>query len=189
MKILIIDNYDSFTFNLAHYLESFIDESVTVIRNDQLDLELLGHYDRIVISPGPGLPDEAGYLMEAIQQIPVNTPVLAVCLGMQAYALHSGGDIFNLEKIHHGVQVDCSFDQSSILFRNLKKQNQVGLYHSWAVVDNLTEDWKVTARSLEGVIMAMEHVAKPIFCVQFHPESVLTPQGKLMVKNFLDFPT
>lgn len=185
MKILIIDNYDSFTYNLVHYIEGVIDDSVTVVRNDQIDLSQLSHVDRIVISPGPGLPHESGSLLKAIEAIPHSTPVLAVCLGMQAYAVSSGAELFNQEKIHHGVQVKCKLDVSSTLFKGIDEEVVVGLYHSWAVVDNLSHEWRITARSEEGVIMAMEHRSKPLFCVQFHPESVLTPQGKVMIENFI----
>lgn len=186
MKILIIDNYDSFTYNLVHYIEGMTNEECVVMRNDQIDIDALPTFDRIVISPGPGLPNEAGGLLEAIANIPKETPVLAVCLGMQAYALFSGNEIYNLNSIHHGVQVRSSFDQSSLLFEGVESPSLVGLYHSWAVRDQLPPDWKPIAFSEEGVLMGMEHRQYPIYCVQFHPESILTPQGKKMVRNFLN---
>lgn len=187
MKILIIDNYDSFTYNLVHYIEGIVDDQITVVRNDEIDAVRISDFDRIVISPGPGLPSESGNLLKAIESIPQSTPVLAVCLGMQAYAVSSRNKLFNQEKIHHGVQVGCHLETTSPLFTGIEKEVVVGLYHSWAVVDELSEEWQITARSVEGVIMAMEHRSKPIFCVQFHPESVLTPQGKKMVENFLNY--
>ncbi len=186
MKILIIDNYDSFTFNLAHYIEGITCENVEVIRNDQVELDQLSRYDKIVISPGPGLPKESGLLMEALINIPDETPVLAICLGMQAYAELAGIALYNLEDTCHGISVDCELDTRSLLFIDLPDFAEVGLYHSWAVSNDLTEDWRVTAISKEGVLMGMSHVQKPIHCVQFHPESVLTPHGKKMVINFIN---
>ncbi len=186
MKILIIDNYDSFTFNLAHYIEGIIGENVEVVRNDQLKLDELPLYDKVVISPGPGLPKESGLLMEALINIPVETPVLAICLGMQAYAELAGISLYNLDSTCHGITVECELDTSSVLFKDLSDVTEVGLYHSWAVKNELTNDWKVTAISSKGVLMGMAHVQKPIYCVQFHPESVLTPQGKKMVNNFIN---
>lgn len=185
MKILIIDNYDSFTYNLAHYIEGIIDDQVTVMRNDHIDFEILPQFERIVISPGPGLPEQSGDLMRALELIPDSTTVLAVCLGMQAYALTTGGAIYNLDCIHHGVQVRCDFDNTAKLFQGVEEKGIVGLYHSWAVESPLPKEWRVTARSEEGVIMAMEHLIKPVHCVQFHPESVLTPDGRRMVANFI----
>jgi anthranilate synthase component 2 len=185
VKILIIDNYDSFTYNLAHYVEAIIGARVDVFRNDVLDFNQLSSYDKIIISPGPGLPSEAGDLMPALKFIPENTPVLAVCLGMQAYAEKSGLALYNLAQTRHGIQVICELDVSSMLYQGLPSQIEVGLYHSWAVESNNLEEWNVTGKSEDGVIMSMDHRIKPIYCVQFHPESVLTPQGKKIIANFL----
>jgi anthranilate synthase component 2 len=186
LKILIIDNYDSFTFNLAHYIEGVTGEDVEVIRNDLVKLNELSKYDKIVISPGPGLPKQSGLLMEALVNIPDNTPVLAICLGMQAYAELGGIPLFNLENTCHGISVDCKLDTGFVLFKGLPDSTEVGLYHSWAVRNDLTEQWKATAISSSGILMGMSHVRKPIHCVQFHPESVLTPEGKNMVMNFIN---
>jgi anthranilate synthase component 2 len=186
VKILIIDNYDSFTYNLAHYVEAIIGVQVDVVRNDVLDFDQISCYDKIIISPGPGLPSQAGGLMSALDIIPKDTPVLAVCLGMQAYAENSGLALYNLAQTRHGIQVKCDIDVSSVIYRGLSTQIEIGLYHSWAVVPANFEEWKVTGRSEEGVIMSMDHCVKPIYCVQFHPESVLTPQGKIIIANFLN---
>lgn len=185
LKILIIDNYDSFTYNLAHYIEGIINDSVDVVRNDRLRIEELTKYDKIVISPGPGLPQDAGVLMQAINNIPISTPVLGVCLGMQALAQFDGIKLFNLNDIRHGVSVKCTVENSNVLFNGLPDSIEVGLYHSWAVKKELNKDWNVTATSGEGILMAMSHKIKPIHCVQFHPESVLTPAGRKIIKNFI----
>lgn len=185
MKILIIDNYDSFTFNLAHYIEGIIEDEVEVVRNDAINLNELSRFDKVVISPGPGLPGESGMLMRAIGRIPESTPVLAICLGMQAYAEQDGIELYNLENTCHGISVSSSLDTSCVIFEGLPETTEVGLYHSWAVKNELNDKWRITATSSEGVLMGMSHVSKPIHCVQFHPESVLTPEGKKIVRNFI----
>jgi anthranilate synthase component 2 len=185
LKILIIDNYDSFTYNLAHYIEGVVDQDVDVVRNDVLSIETLHQYDKIVISPGPGLPRDAGLLLKAIQVIPESTPVLAVCLGMQAYAENDGISLYNLKQTRHGVDIQCKLDTTCIIFHDLPSEINVGLYHSWAVDKALNSNWKATSTSAEGVLMSMSHARKPIHCVQFHPESVLTPKGKQMIDNFI----
>ena len=186
LKVLIIDNYDSFTFNLAHYIEGIIENEVVVVRNDKIILEELRNFDKIVISPGPGLPKDSGMLMKALGSIPESTPVLGICLGMQAYAELEGMELFNLERTCHGISISSSLDTSSLLFEGLPEKTEVGLYHSWAVKNKLNENWRSTAISSQGVLMGMSHVTKPIHCVQFHPESVLTPEGRNIVRNFIE---
>lgn len=185
MKILLIDNYDSFTYNILHYLEANQLVEVDVWRNDAIDFNKIHEFHAVVISPGPGQPGEAGQLMKFIASLDAAMPVLAVCLGMQAYALHTDGSIYNLDRIHHGRSIQCTIDTASPLFRGLPLTIEVGLYHSWAV-DHVDRAWKVIATSSEDVLMGIQHEEKPIYAVQFHPESVLTPHGKRMIDNFLE---
>jgi len=186
LKILLIDNYDSFTYNLLHYLEECNDDEVVVWRNDEIDFNAIGQFNAVVISPGPGKPKEAGQLMKFIASLDVKVPVLAVCLGMQAYALHSDGSIYNLEYILHGRSVQCEVNTGSPLFQGLPETIEVGLYHSWAV-DSVGKEWRIIAKSSKGVLMGIQHKERPIYAVQFHPESVLTPYGRKMVQNFLKY--
>lgn len=186
MKILLVDNYDSFTFNLVHYLEG-LDCNVNVERNDEINFERLRDYDKIVLSPGPGLPSEANGMMELIQKCAASMPILGVCLGFQALVEYFDGEIFNQNEIIHGHAVDCVVDNSSKLFINLPTQFKVGLYHSWAAnEENFPQPLKITARSNTDVIMAFEHKELPIAGVQFHPESILTENGKEIIGNFLN---
>jgi anthranilate synthase/aminodeoxychorismate synthase-like glutamine amidotransferase len=184
VRILLIDNYDSFTYNLVHYLVGE-GADVEVVRNDELRAVQLNSFDKVVISPGPGLPEESGQLLEFLDKITGRAPILGVCLGMQALAIHAGGMLYNLEQVRHGVSVKCDFDPNSPLFKGLENPFFVGLYHSWAVKEPLLSGYNVIARSEEGVIMAMQHESLPVFAVQFHPESVLTPHGKRLISNFL----
>ncbi len=185
LKVLLIDNYDSFTFNLSHYIESDEQNKVDVIRNDEINISDLRKYDKIVISPGPGLPADAGRLMKVLDHIPLDMPVLAVCLGMQAYAEWTHLKIYNLSETKHGLTIQVKVDQSNILFKGLPENIKVGLYHSWAVEEATSDEWDFTAKSEEGVLMAMSHRKRPIHCVQFHPESVLTPRGREIIDNFI----
>ena len=185
MKVLLVDNYDSFTYNLVHYLEGF-DVDVTVVFNDQLELQEIDKYDKIVFSPGPGLPAEAGMMNDIISTYADSKPMLGVCLGFQAIVEVFGGSLYNQAEVKHGVSVMAQFDTSSTLFKETAPEFEVGLYHSWAVHEkDLPNVFKSTARSIEGVLMAFEHVKLPIFGVQFHPESILSQHGKQIVKNFL----
>lgn len=179
-QILLLDNFDSFTYNLKHYLVG-LGCSVHVVRNNVENL-LLNDFDKIVLSPGPGLPDQAGIMMELIAEVDGKIPILGVCLGMQAIAEHLGGEIYNQEKVKHGVQenINC---EDSILFDGLPNNIEVGLYHSWAVREH--SKYTVTAKSDAGVIMAIENPEKKLFGVQFHPESVMTPEGRRILSNFL----
>lgn len=157
-----------------------------VIRNDELDLEVLNNYDRIVLSPGPGLPNKTVNLLEVIQQADSKTPILGVCLGMQAIAVQFGGELVNQEDVKHGVQTKLTVTESSKLFDSVPNQFNVGLYHSWKVDENLLPSClKITSLSSEGVIMSLEHRDYPIVGVQFHPESILSEYGKKIISNFL----
>lgn len=185
LKILLIDNYDSFTYNLVHYLEAQ-DAVVTVWRNDDIDFERLCDFDGCVISPGPGLPKDAGKLMPFVQEVISKKPVLGVCLGFQAIVEYFGGEIYNQRKVKHGIAEKCCVISDSKLFENIPKEFQVGLYHSWAAKkEYFPTDLKITAVSENETVMAFEHKSLPVFGVQFHPESVLTEHGHGMIENFV----
>jgi len=185
-KILVIDNYDSFTFNLVHYLED-LKCDVTVLRNDKFDLEDIQHFDKIVLSPGPGIPEEAGLLKAVIKRYASSKSILGVCLGQQAIAEVFGGQIINLEEVYHGVHTDiniCVDDES--LFNTMEKTIQVGRYHSWVVDSNIPDVLEVTSVDDNGQIMSLRHRTFDVKGVQFHPESVLTPNGKQLLENWIN---
>ena len=187
MKILVIDNYDSFTYNLVHYLED-LDCEVTVKRNDQLTLEEIEPFDKIVLSPGPGIPDEAGLLKPIIEKYAPTKSILGVCLGQQAIGEVFGGKLTNLDTVYHGVatKVTITVDNEPI-FKNIENTIDVGRYHSWVVDEKtLPEELEATSFDENGQIMSLRHKKYDVKGVQFHPESVLTPQGKQMLKNWLD---
>lgn len=184
-QILLIDNYDSFTYNLVHYLEE-LGAQVTVRRNDKLSLEEVAAFSHIVLSPGPGIPDEAGLLKEIIATYAATKKILGVCLGQQAIAEVFGGRLENLSEVYHGIATPIKIiDPQATLFKDLPTEVVVGRYHSWVVSEALPESLKVTARDHEGQIMAIEHKEYPVHAVQFHPESILTPSGKKMLANWL----
>ncbi len=185
-KVLVIDNYDSFTYNLVHYLEDLNCE-VTVIRNDKLQLEDVKPYDKIVLSPGPGIPDEAGLLKPIIKEYGATKSILGVCLGQQAIGEVFGGKLNNLDEVYHGVAtlVEITVDDES-MFKGLGKNIEVGRYHSWVVDTNLPEELEATSFDENGQIMSLRHRIYDVKGVQFHPESVLTPQGKKMLKNWVN---
>ena len=185
-KVLVIDNYDSFTYNLVHYLEDLNCE-VTVIRNDKLDLEDVKPFDKIVLSPGPGIPDEAGLLKPIIKEYGASKSILGVCLGQQAIGEVFGGQLNNLDEVFHGVatNVKLSVDDES-MFEGLGKNIEVGRYHSWVVDINLPKELEATSFDENGQIMSLRHRFYDVKGVQFHPESVLTPKGKKMLKNWVN---
>lgn len=186
MKILIIDNYDSFTHNLVHAVEHFVDD-FTVVRNDEINFSLVHNYDKIIISPGPGLPKEAGGLTEFIKEFASKKSILGVCLGHQAIGEAFGLKLINISKVNHGCNTFLTdFDRTEIIFQGLTNPIQVGHYHSWVIDEsNNFEDWEITAKS-DGLIMAISHKRFDLKGVQFHPESVLTPQGNKMLKNWVN---
>lgn len=185
-RVLVVDNYDSFTWNLVHQLEQ-LGATATVRFNDHPDLTHDLDFTHAVVSPGPGLPQEAGQLMEFLRTWPKNLPLMGVCLGHQALALADGAQLFNLPKVMHGLQRTIHVRQPNQLFEGLPKEMAVGLYHSWAVQPNtLPKHWLTTAHTEDGVLMAMEHASQPWFGVQFHPESVMTPMGVALLERFLD---
>lgn len=184
-KILVIDNYDSFVYNLVHYLEE-LDCQVTVLRNDQLELEDVENYDKILLSPGPGIPEEAGLLKAIIQKYAPTKSILGVCLGQQAIGEVFGGKLGNLASVFHGVATPiniCVDDE--VLFTGLPKNIQVGRYHSWVVLKELPDVLIATSFDETGQVMSLRHRNYDVRGVQFHPESVLTPEGKKMIENWV----
>ncbi|MBT8302939.1 MAG: aminodeoxychorismate/anthranilate synthase component II [Bacteroidia bacterium] len=185
-KVLVIDNYDSFTYNLVHYIED-LDCDVTVRRNDKLTLEDVEPFDKIVLSPGPGIPDEAGLLKAIIKTYAPTKSILGVCLGQQAIGEVFGGSLVNLDDVFHGVATNitiCVTDEP--LFQGLGESFKVGRYHSWVVNNELPNDLEATSYDENGQIMSLRHKTYDVKGVQFHPESVLTPNGKQILKNWLN---
>lgn len=185
MKIVIIDNYDSFTYNLSHLIKEQGAE-VTVYRNDSFDLKQLEEFDKIVLSPGPGIPEEAGLLLDVIRTFAGKKPILGVCLGEQAIGQVFGGKLVNLSTVYHGIQSPIDIVANDYLFNGLPKEITVGRYHSWVVSHKeFPESLEVTAISKEGYVMALRHRLFDVEGIQFHPESVLTPDGKKIISNWL----
>ena len=186
MKIVIIDNYDSFTYNLSHLVKE-LGAEVAVLRNDQFHLPDLEPYDKIILSPGPGIPSEAGLLLDVIRTYAGRKPILGVCLGHQAIGEVFGAHLENLSDVFHGVATPCHITADDPLFAGLERDIIVGRYHSWVVSsEGLPDCLEVTARSDEGQVMALRHRHEEIHGIQFHPESVLTPAGKIIIKNYID---
>ncbi len=186
-KILVFDNYDSFTYNLVHYIEEIAGYKVDVFRNDQITLEDVEKYDKILLSPGPGVPKDAGILIPLIKKYGASKSILGVCLGEQAIAEAYGGTISNLPKVYHGVATSVSIDnESEYLFKGLPQTIKVGRYHSWVVdEEGLPECFAITSKDEEGKIMGIHHKEHDVRGVQFHPESILTEYGKEMIRNWL----
>lgn len=211
MKILVFDNYDSFTYNLVHLVERILHQEVDVHRNDQIPLEKVKEYDKIILSPGPGIPEEAGLLLPLIKEYAPSKSILGVCLGHQAIGEAFGGRLVNLDEVYHGVATPVrvvnretsnvkrqrsnadggsnsrlTFHVSRNLFEGLPKEFEVGRYHSWIISEeNFPKELEVTARDENNFIMALQHKTYDVQGVQFHPESVLTPKGEDILKNWL----
>lgn len=188
MNILLIDNYDSFTYNLSQYLEEEggEDVEVTVWRNDQFDIDDVERFDKIVLSPGPGVPDEAGLLKAVIRRYAPTKPILGVCLGEQAIGEVFGGNIHNLNAVFHGIQSSVRIVAPDYIFDNLSDSIKVGRYHSWVVgKEDFPAELEVTAVSDEGQVMALKHRRYNVHGIQFHPESILTPEGRTIIRNFI----
>ena len=185
MKIAIIDNYDSFTYNLSHLVKE-LGAKVTVLRNDQFRLDELDAYSKIILSPGPGIPSEAGLLLDVIRTYAGHKPILGVCLGHQAIGEAFGARLENLTDVFHGVATPCHIVSDDPLFGGINRHITIGRYHSWVVAkDSLPDCLEITAESDEGQIMALRHRELNVRGIQFHPESVLTPDGKKMIQNWL----
>jgi anthranilate synthase component 2 len=192
MKILIFDNYDSFTYNLVHVVEKIIHAKVDVFRNDKISLEEINKYDKIILSPGPGLPCESGLLLPLIKEYASSKSILGVCLGQQAIGEVFGGKLINLKEVYHGVATKIKVNEQRTMaendiFKGLPDELEVGRYHSWIVdKENFPKDLEITARDENGYIMALRHKTFDVQGVQFHPESVLTPNGEKMMRNWLN---
>lgn len=188
MKIIVVDNYDSFVYNIVHYLlESGCEADV--VRNDRLDFSRVMEYDKILLSPGPGVPSESGRILPLIKKFALKKSILGVCLGHQAIVEAFGGKLRNLKKVYHGVSEDLIItDPDDYLFKNIPARIKAGRYHSWIAEKNLPECLSVTAIDTAGLIMAVRHRNLDIRGVQFHPESVLTEYGKEMIKNWVRGP-
>ena len=185
MKIVIIDNYDSFTYNLSHLIKE-LGAEVDVVRNDQFQLEDLEQYNKIVLSPGPGIPSEAGLLLDVIKAYAGKKPILGVCLGHQAIGEVFGGQLENLSEVFHGVATPCRIVVDDPIFSGLERDITIGRYHSWVVSKEAFPDClEVIAESPEGQIMALRHKTLNVRGIQFHPESVLTPDGRKMLQNWM----
>lgn len=181
----MIDNYDSFTYNLVHYLED-LGCSVIVKRNDEFTLEEVDRFEEIVLSPGPGIPDEAGLLKPVIETYATSKRIFGVCLGQQAIGEVFGGTLRNLDEVYHGVATTIEIIEEDYIFRGLPKQIPVGRYHSWVVNKNLPPELIATSVDENGQVMSLKHKSLDVRAVQYHPESVLTPHGKQILKNWLD---
>jgi anthranilate synthase component 2 len=190
MKILVFDNYDSFTYNLVHLLQK-LGAHVEVFRNDAIPLEDVAAYDKILLSPGPGIPSEAGSLLPLIREYASSKPILGVCLGHQAIGEAFGGSLTNLPKVYHGIATPVTILSSgkgtrSRLFEGMSPVIEAGRYHSWIVNENdLPAELEITARDEEGMIMGLQHRSFDVQGVQFHPESVLTPEGETILRNWI----
>ncbi len=187
MKILVFDNYDSFTYNLVHLVEKITGVKTDVYRNDQIALEAVAAYDKIILSPGPGIPVEAGLLLPLIKEYAASKSILGVCLGHQAIAEAFGGSLLNLSTVYHGVATPIKIlNTKSPILKGLPDKIEVGRYHSWIVNDeNFPVELEITARDANGYIMGLQHKKFDVQGVQFHPESVLTPDGEKMMRNWL----
>lgn len=183
-KILVIDNYDSFTYNLVHYLED-LDCEVIVKRNDQLTLDEVDAFDKIVLSPGPGIPEEAGLLKAIINKYAPRKSIFGVCLGQQAIAEVFGGSLINLDEVYHGIATKITIAKEDKLFEGIPEEIEVGRYHSWVVHPELPEMLEATSFDKNGQVMSLRHKEYDVCAVQFHPESVLTPEGKKILENWL----
>ena len=184
-KVFVIDNYDSFTYNLVHYLEELNCE-VTVKRNDQFELDELEAYPLILLSPGPGIPDESGLLKAAIARYAPTKKILGICLGLQAIGEVFGGSLINLDKVYHGIATPIKVIQEDLLFKRLPQDFEVGRYHSWVVARPLPECLEATSIDEHGQLMSLRHKTYDVRAVQYHPESVLTPHGKTILANWIN---
>jgi anthranilate synthase component 2 len=187
MRILVFDNYDSFTYNLVHLVEKITHQKVDVFRNDEIALEKVAEYDKIILSPGPGIPEEAGLLLPLIKMYAPTKSILGVCLGHQAIGQAFGGTLTNLSTVYHGVATSCQ--QTTVhsrLFEGMKNEFEIGRYHSWVIDNkNFPDELEITATDENNLIMALKHKTYDVQGVQFHPESVLMPDGETIIRNWL----
>lgn len=188
MKILILDNYDSFTYNLVHMVEDITGEYPAVFRNDEIEVSEINAYDLIILSPGPGIPDEAGILKETIKTYAGKKPIFGVCLGLQAITEVFGGSLENLDEVFHGVATTMNITlKDAVIYKDFPEQFEAARYHSWiASKIDFPNELEITAVDESGEIMSLQHKEYNISAVQFHPESILTPTGEKMVRNFIE---
>lgn len=185
-KVLVIDNYDSFVYNLVHYLED-LNSDVSVVRNDKLILEDVEPFNKILLSPGPGIPDEAGLLKPIIETYAATKSIFGVCLGQQAIGEVFGGSLVNLDDVYHGVATNVTINvDDEYIFKGLGKNIEVGRYHSWVVDPNLPDNLEATSFDANGQVMSLRHKVYDVRGVQYHPESVLTPYGKKILENWIN---
>ncbi len=195
MKVIVVDNYDSFTYNLVHVVEKILHQKIAVVKNDEWNIEQFAPYDKIILSPGPGIPEKAGILIPLIQQYASSKSILGVCLGHQAIAQAFGGTLINLADVYHGIATPIRIQNSKFkiqnnIFTSLPAKIQVGRYHSWIVSkENFPAELEITAIDDNGYIMALQHQNFDVTGVQFHPESILTPDGESIIKNWLQYQT
>lgn len=185
-RIAFIDNYDSFTYNLVHYMEG-LDAQVNVMRNDAIRWEAIEQATHIALSPGPGIPQEAGELLEVIRRYQNRKPILGICLGMQAICVANGGQLTQMHRVFHGVATPIlPAEPDAVLYQNIPFPIAVGRYHSWIVKEPLPDGWLITSRDEYGYPMSLKHQILPVHAVQYHPESILTPVGKQLIANWLN---
>ena len=186
MKLLLLDNYDSFTYNLVHLIEKVSDIHIDVIRNDKIKIDDVSNYDKILLSPGPGLPKDAGIMPELIKTYGPSKSILGVCLGLQAIGETYGATLKNLDTVFHGIATPINIISEDTIFNNCPKTFTVGRYHSWVVnTNNLPNDLQITSIDADGNIMALKHTSHDVRGVQFHPESILSECGEIIMKNWL----
>lgn len=186
MKLLVLDNYDSFTYNLVHLVEKLGVENISVIRNDKISIQEIANFDKILLSPGPGLPKDAGIMPQLLKVYSDKRSILGVCLGLQAIVENFGGTLKNLDTVYHGIATSVKIKEQSCLFKNCPVQFNVGRYHSWVADPNtLPKELDITAMDDQGNIMALEHHTFNVKGVQFHPESILSEYGEVMIGNWL----
>ena len=186
MKILVVDNYDSFVYNIVHLLYEIGVEEIDVIKNDQLDFTTIDEYDKIVLSPGPGIPENAGMMPELLKQFSSTKSILGICLGHQAIAEHFGTQLINLTEPLHGVASKIVILKNDYLFEKISSNFKIGHYHSWVVSEEISDDLEVLAKDAFGNIMALKHKEYDIRGLQFHPESILTENGKEILTNWIN---
>jgi anthranilate synthase component 2 len=186
MKILVVDNYDSFVYNIVHLLYEIGVAEIDVIKNDQLDFSYIHQYDKIVLSPGPGIPKEAGIMPKLLTKFASTKSILGICLGHQAIAEHFGTDLINLVTPLHGVSSEIEIVKDDYLFEHLPKQFKIGHYHSWVVAETISDELEILAKDELGNIMALKHKKYDVRGLQFHPESILTDNGKIILTNWIN---
>jgi len=187
-KIVLIDNYDSFSYNLVHQIEQIVSHKIDVYKNDKISLSEIAKYDYIVLSPGPGLPEGSGIILDLIKEYYTTKKILGICLGLQAIVIALGGKLKNLEQVYHGIEAEINHDVDYCkILNNISNPFRAGRYHSWiADTDTLPTSLQIICTDTDGEIMGVQHQELPLIGLQFHPESIMTPEGNKMIANFLD---